>query len=58
LSAVAERTERPRGGARAQRDGNADLDGVPSIVERPHPPSTVYGGGGVFGISHGLVATA
>jgi hypothetical protein len=34
-------------------DGNVDLMGVPSIVERPHRLSMVYGGGGVFGISYG-----
>jgi NTE family protein len=34
-------------------DGNVDLEGVPSIVERPHRLSMVYGGGGVFGISYG-----
>lgn len=34
-------------------DGNVDLEGTPSIIERPHPLSMVYGGGGVFGISYG-----
>ncbi len=34
-------------------DGNVDLDGAPSILERPHPLSMVYGGGGVFGIGYG-----
>ncbi|HEU5085190.1 MAG TPA: patatin-like phospholipase family protein [Acidimicrobiales bacterium] len=35
-------------------DGNVELDGQPSIVERPHPLSMVYGGGGVYGIAYGL----
>lgn len=30
-----------------------DLEGVPSIIERRHPLSMVYGGGGVFGIAYG-----
>lgn len=30
-----------------------DLDGSPSVVERLHPLSMVYGGGGVFGIAFG-----
>jgi NTE family protein len=34
-------------------EGNVDLDGRPSIVERPHPLAIVYGGGGVFGIAYG-----
>ncbi len=34
--------------------GNVDFDGVPSVVERRHPLSMVYGGGGVFGIAYGL----
>lgn len=34
-------------------DGHVDLEGVPSIIERPHPLSMVYGGGGVFGIGYG-----
>jgi NTE family protein len=33
--------------------GNVDIDGTPSIIERPHPLSMVYGGGGVFGIGYG-----
>lgn len=33
---------------------NVDLDGSPSIVERRHALSMVYGGGGVFGIAYGL----
>ncbi len=35
-------------------NGNVELDGQPSIVERPHPLSMVYGGGGVYGIAYGL----
>jgi predicted acylesterase/phospholipase RssA len=34
-------------------DGSAVLEGVPSIVQRPHALSMVYGGGGVFGIGYG-----
>ena len=41
------------GSARHSADGNVDLEGVPSIVERPHRLSMVYGGGGVFGIGYG-----
>jgi NTE family protein len=33
--------------------GDVDLEGIPSIIERPHLLSMVYGGGGVFGISYG-----
>lgn len=33
--------------------GNVDFDGRPSVVERPHALSVVYGGGGVFGIAYG-----
>ncbi|MCU0270095.1 MAG: patatin-like phospholipase family protein [Acidimicrobiales bacterium] len=45
------------------QQGNVELDGSPSLLERPHPLSMVYGGGGVFGIaycvgvSHGLQAS-
>jgi len=35
------------------QDGNVDLDGSPSLLERLHPLSMVYGGGGVFGIAYG-----
>lgn len=34
--------------------GNVELDGQPSLVERRHPLSMVYGGGGVYGIAYGL----
>ena len=33
--------------------GKVEFDGRPSVVERPHPLSVVYGGGGVFGIAYG-----
>lgn len=35
------------------KPGKVDLDGHPSVSERPHPLSVVYGGGGVFGIAYG-----
>jgi NTE family protein len=54
MSAVAERTERTTVGRHEHSAaGKVDLDSVPSIIERPHPLSMVYGGGGVFGISYG-----
>jgi len=33
--------------------GNVHVEGAPSIIERPHLLSMVYGGGGVFGIGYG-----
>ena len=33
--------------------GKVEFDGRPAVVERPHPLSIVYGGGGVFGIAYG-----
>jgi NTE family protein len=33
--------------------GKVELDGMPSVIERPHQLSMVYGGGGVFGIGYG-----
>jgi NTE family protein len=35
------------------KPGKVDLGGHPSIAERAHPLSVVYGGGGVFGIAYG-----
>ena len=35
-------------------EGKVELAGSPSIVERRHQLSLVYGGGGVFGIAYGL----
>jgi NTE family protein len=32
---------------------HVELDGTPAILEKPHPLSMVYGGGGVFGIAYG-----
>ena len=35
------------------QQGNVDLDVLPAVLERSHPLSMVYGGGGVFGIAYG-----
>jgi NTE family protein len=54
MSAAAEKTERTMVGRHEHSaGGKVDLEGVPSIIERPHPLSMVYGGGGVFGIGYG-----
>jgi predicted acylesterase/phospholipase RssA len=54
IAPVAERRERTTVARHEHSaDGNVDLEGVPSIVERPHGLSMVYGGGGVFGIGYG-----
>ena len=53
-SAVPERTERTMVGRHEHSSaGKIDLEGVPSIIERPHSLSMVYGGGGIFGIGYG-----
>jgi NTE family protein len=54
MSVVTERSERTTVGRHEHSAaGKIDLEGVPSIIERPHLLSMVYGGGGVFGISYG-----
>ena len=50
LPVVAERTQQTTMSRHEHSaDGNVDFEGVPSIVDRPHVLSMVYGGGGVFG---------
>jgi NTE family protein len=54
MSAVAENPERTMVGRHEHSAaGKVDIEGVPSIIERPHPLSMVYGGGGIFGIRYG-----
>jgi len=54
MMADPEKTERTMVGRHAHSAaGKVDLEGMPSVIERPHSLSMVYGGGGVFGIGYG-----